>query len=297
MIEEKQKHRRSIPELEIDIHGYLIHIGKVSYGCKFCFDNKGLGLDIGNKCMCSCPMCYFNPNRNDNGHQEHVSYLLNEFTKVYHQNVIFHNIAYRSSGETLIYIDDLERFAKLFKKFEEKHNIEIYYHIYTNGILADKEMLKKLKDIGIDEIRFHISASGFSKKVIKNMYEASKMNFVVTVEEPSWPKNKDDLIRFLPIFEDIGLKHLNMDEVIITPWNIDNVRKEYNQTIGIYKDYYCHLYDGGMVYDIMKEVIKKGYSYSVLDCNSGIEKYKNSMMYNVFDDSDTYNSCFNEIRS
>ena len=146
----------------------------------------------------------------------------------------------------------------------------------------------------VDELRFHISASNFSKKVINYMYEAAKMGFIVSVEEPSWPHHKDNIVDLLPTFEDIGVKHLNLVEIQVTEWNIDNIEKAYlgDDTVGIYKDYYWHLYDGGMVYDIMEEVIDKKYSYSVLDCNGGVERCRHGKMHHVFDSPDFYNKGF-----
>ena len=37
-----------------------------------------------------------------------------------------------------------------------------------------------------------------------------------------------------------------------------------------------HLYDEGLVYDLMEEVVAKGYSFSVLDCNSFVKTIQRS---------------------
>lgn len=298
VIEKKINNINSIKEIEIDVHGHCIHIGPISYACRGCFVGgvQG-GVQIGNKCMVNCPMCYYDPNRNDNNYKQNVAGLLGDFYQMLHSGQKPYAFSYQSAGETLIYINELEEFGKIFKEMENKHNIEIYHHLYTNGILADKEMLKRLKDnLEVDEIRFHISASNFSKKVIDNMYEAAKMNFIVSVEEPAWPIHKPYLFEFLPIFDDIGVKHFNIVEVQVTQWNIDNIDKYYGDdiNIGIYKDYFWHLYDDGMVYDIIREVIDKKYSYSVLDCNSGVERCRHAKMHHVFDSLDLYNKGFDE---
>lgn len=299
ILAKKLERQKNISQLEKDVHGHCIHIGDVSYACRKCFSELvGGGIQIGKKCMCNCPMCYYDPHRNDNNHTKDVAAQLGDFYQLLHAGRKPYAFSYQSYGETLIYIDDLEKFGKIFKEIEIKHNIEIYHHLYTNGILANKEMLKRLKDMEVDELRFHVSASNFSKKVFNNMYEAAKMNFIVSVEEPSWPHHYDNLFELLPKFEDLGVKHLNLVEVQITQWNIDNIEKAYysEPDIGIYKDHYWHLYDNGMVYDIIEEVLAKGYSYSVLDCNSGVERCRHGKMHHVFDSLDFYDRGFAEYQ-
>lgn len=292
---EKIENRKSIPEIKYDVHGHCIHIGKISTGCFGCFANvAGGGIQVGTQCMCNCPMCYYDSNRNDRdwdrGNPEYIAKYLGEMTeKLHNDNIRPYGYSYQSSGETLLYVNELEKFAKIFEEMEKTKNIKIYHHLYTNGILANKEMLKRLKNMRVHEIRFHVSASHFSKKVINNMYEAAKMGFRVSIEEPSWPLHRDDLFDMLPILEDVGGSHLNIVECQVTQFNIENIKKYYpGLEHGIYKDLYWHLYDNGMVYDIMREVLDKKYSYSVLDCNSGVERCRGSRMHHVFDHPSLY---------
>lgn len=295
VMEEKIKRRRAIPELQYDVHGHCIHIGPISYGCRSCFAPlRGGGIQIGNKCMSSCPMCYYDPRREDVNVANYVARVLGDFTELRHSPDRPYAYSYQSSGETLIYIKELEKFAKIFKEIEDEKGIEIYHHLYTNGILANKDMLKRVKDMGVDEIRFHLSASNFSKKVYDNMYEAAKMNFIVSVEEPSWPLYKEKLFEMLPILQDIDVKHLDIVEVQVTQHNIGNIETYYSSddTVGIYKDHYWHMYDGGLVYDIIEEVLRKGYTYSVLDCNSGVERCRQVRQHKVFDSPDMYTKGF-----
>lgn len=287
----KLERRKNIPEIQTDVHGHCIHIGDISYACRGCFmGGVSGGIQVGNKCMCNCPMCYYDPKRDDTNYKQRVAQLLGDFYQMLHDGRKAYAFSYQSSGETLSYIDDLEKFAVIFKEMEQKHSIDIYHHLYTNGILANGKMLTRLKDMEVDEIRFHISASNFSKKVVENMYLASKMGFIVSVEEPAWPHHKDALMGMLAIFNDIGIKHLNLVETQVTQFNIDNIEKAYGDDtdVGIYKDYFWHLYDNGMVYDIMEEVLRKGYKFSVLDCNSGVERCRHAKMHQVFDSPSFY---------
>lgn len=276
IFEEKIKRQKSIPQLEYHAGGACIHIGKISPGCRHCFTQEdGGGIQIGQNCQFKCPMCYYSRDRKDDTREldsikkKLSDYFYMSFKETYKPVAL----SLQSSGETLNYLNDLEMFMLIINKLKADRGINTYHHVYTNGVLCNEDNLKRLYDMGVHELRFHISASDFSKVVIENMYTAAKMGFFVSVEEPSWPKHKKKLIEHLPIFQDIGLKHLNLVEVQITKHNFNDIDKEYPKG-RFYKDALIHLYDEGMVYDIIEEVIEKGYSYSVLDCNSWIERYR-----------------------
>jgi len=88
----------------------------------------------------------------------------------------------------------------------------------------------------------------------------------ITVETPAWPPHRKQLFKMLPIIEGIGVKHLNLGEIDLNQNNLKRVIKALPKA-KIYPCYELHLYDEGLVYDIIEKVIKKRYSYSVLDCN------------------------------
>ena len=191
--------------------------------------------------------------------------LVDSFTPKY--------ISLNTYGESFLYLDEYKKFTDIIKKIEEEKNIKVYTHIYTNGMYCDKNNLLKAKNMGIDEIRFHISALKFSEKILTYMHDAKQMGFVITVEEPSWLLHKTDLIYCLDLFNDIGIKHLDMVEVQITNNNFDAIDKAYPDG-RYYKNALYHLYDEGLVYDIIEEVIRKKYNFSVLDCNSDVDRYR-----------------------
>lgn len=280
VIDSKIRRQENIDQIEYHAGGNCVHIGKISPGCRICFTNEfGGGIQIGNMCMCKCPMCYYPKNRSEMSKDEINNIISNQF---------FNNLsgakplsyAYQSAGETLMYVDDLEKVAAIHRTMDRQQGIQIYHHLYTNGILANRSMLERLKRMGMHELRFHLSASNFSQSVIENMYIAAEMGFSVTVEEPAWPLHKDQLFKLLEIFEDIGVIHLDIVETQLTEYNFNDIQKEYTNG-RYYKDFYYHLYDEGLVYDIMEEVVSKGYNYSVLDCNSAVERSRHGKFQHV----------------
>ena len=92
----------------------------------------------------------------------------------------------------------------------------------------------------------------------------------VSVETPAWPPHRKKLFAMLPRINDIGVKHLNLGEIEVTAYNYNNIARVLPRA-KIYQCFAMHLYDGGLTYDLMEEVLKKKYAYSVLDCNCFIK--------------------------
>lgn len=175
-------------------------------------------------------------------------------------------ISFSGGGEPLLHLDTIRQFMELFHDIEQKTKRRPWYYLYTNGLLADESKLSQLRDLGFDEVRFHLGASNFSTRAYRNLRKAVDCIKVVTVETPAWPPHRKTLFAMLPIIDDMGVKHLNLGEIEVTSDNYAAIEKLLPKG-EIYPCYEMHLYDEGLAYDIMEEVITNNYSYSVLDCN------------------------------
>jgi pyruvate formate-lyase activating enzyme-like uncharacterized protein len=272
----KQERRAKIEELKYHFDGDLVHLGRISRGCRTCFSRNTMSqypIYTGVECNLNCGYCYYEKTRTDvtwNSEERIRGNLTELYNMILDPLCDIREVTYNSFGETLKYPTIIEEGARLVKQAEKNLGRRIYSHLYTNGVLANEEMLKLLKKCDVTELRFHVSASNFSKRVFKNMRIAKEMDFVVSVEEPSLPENKQKILDHLKEFEDIGIIHLNLIECQVTNDNRSYLEKKY-PTGRIYRDRLWHLYDEGMVYDIMEEVIKNKYNYSVIDCNSRVE--------------------------
>ena len=98
------------------------------------------------------------------------------------------------------------------------------------------------------------------------MAEAVKYIDTVTVETPAWPPHRKNLFKMLPIIQDIGVMHLNIGQIEITSANREKIAKALPDA-EVFQCHVIHLDDGGLVYDLMEEVLKKKYSFSILDCS------------------------------
>lgn len=273
---QKWADQQTIKNLERHAHGACIHIGPISPGCRVCFTGEnGGGIQIGQECNCNCSVCYYDRDRDDSWESptKDIDVLADFFHMSFNPNWLPFTYSYQSAGETLLYIDKFLKFSPLFEQYEKEHKINIYNYMYSNGMYIDDKVIEKLLYLGVREIRFHLSASGWDSDVIENMLKCRDAGITLSVEEPSYPPERQNILDHLPLFEEIGVKHLNLVEVQMTPANKEDIEKEYPEG-RIYKDHFYHLYDEGLVYEVMREVAEKGYSFSVLDCNSHVENHR-----------------------
>lgn len=264
----KFERQKNIKELEYHASGHCVHIGKISPGCHKCFvpERYNFNINCGAKCNLNCTYCTSDRKIKVQSDELIQQIKTNAFALAFLPDKGIPSVSFSGGGEPLLYIDIIAEYMKFFRDIEEQSRKKPWYYIYTNGVLANLDMILKLQDIGIDEIRFHLGAADFSKKVYKNMINAVRHLKVVTVETPAWPPHRKKLIKMLPIIEDIGVKHLNIGEVEIIKPNFKMILQALPDA-EIYQCFDIHLFDGDLVYDLIEEVIRRSYSYSVVDCN------------------------------
>jgi pyruvate formate-lyase activating enzyme-like uncharacterized protein len=281
---ERARRQSQIRELEVHAHGHCIHVGKISYGCGWCFAKKDLfQVSFGDECMCrdNCPYCFFESRSDDQKPPAYRENLAELFELAIHFDWKPEIFSYNSWGDTLLALNGeyrglFLRAASITRHVEERHGYRMYKKLYTNGLLADEATLAVLKnELDVTEIRFHLSASKFSETVYQNMQTAKSMGFIVVVEEPSLPTHREQLFDMLPRIEAIGVKHLDVCEVEITRNNIQRLHALLPRG-RMYKNLAYHLYDEGLAYDLIEEVLRKKYTFSVIDCNSDRERFARS---------------------
>ena len=272
--QKKFERQRKIKELSYHGAGHCVHLGKISPGCYGCFvpDPYRRSIVVGSKCNADCLYCGLGPTvrgnkrLKDSGLPQYLSKemcmsMLGASKPDYQPSAI----SFTGGGEPLMHMDVLETFMAFYEDLHKNLKKKPWYYLYTNGLLADRKVLDRLKALGFDEVRFHLGASGFSEKVYDNMRYAVKCFKAVSVETPAWKFHRKKLFEMLPKIEEIGVKHLNITEVELNSANFERISKlipdgEICQCGAL------QLYDDGLVYDLMEEVVRRKYSYSVLDC-------------------------------
>jgi pyruvate formate-lyase activating enzyme-like uncharacterized protein len=272
-----------IPGLEIHASGHCAHIGRLSPGCHACFapDTLRFNIPLGSRCNCNCDYCYHVPDEpflsapsREGRLRQKASLLKNALAPGadYARAVISFT---SGRGEPLLHADLLAECMGLFRDVEDRMKARPWYYLYTNGILAGRDMLLRLRDLGFCEIRFHLGASNFAAGVYRNVKEAVGILDTVTVETPAWPPHRDKLFEMLPILDDLGVRHLNLGQIEITAENRERIA-EILPDAEVFQCHDIHLDDGGLVYDLMEEVLRRSYRFSVLDCSAFVKSIQRS---------------------
>ena len=291
---EKYEAQKNVPQIQYHANGDCVHIGKISPACAACFRNKqeSFSIYVGYQCPLQCPMCYYHELRDDEFTLEvarkEKEGLIELYKKSLSPDFKPKYISFNSCGESLLYLDQYEKYADIIKRIEDERRINIYKHIYTSGYNASQKDLRRLKNMRINEIRFHFTAT-CSDQVLDIIHEAKTMGFRTTIEEPAWPLHTDILLNTLPKFNSIGIDILNMVEVQVTFNNIKKIESLYPNG-RIYRNALYHLYHEGMTYQIMNEVVKNCH-FSVLDCNSDVERYRRVDCQNYQMEDDLNDAC------
>ncbi len=294
----KIERQEKLKGLKFKCYGSCTYVGQdVSPGCYGCFYpdayHQGfiLGRDLGlpNVCNKNCVYC-FEP------HTIHPDPVVPEGLKLgeaWREMMKKHLEAekqmittdckmqyYEFTGicEPLLYLPVLEDLMDFFRNVVDPFmGTKGWAKLYTNGTLLNSDNIPRLKNAGFDEVRVHLGATNFSKAVYDNLKLAVKHIPTITVETPSWPPHREKLFEMLPIIENIGVKHLDICQIEITGQaQLARIEKALGE-IELYQAFYPVMDDGGLVEDIMQEVLEKGYSFSVIDCNGFVKQSRSAL--------------------
>ncbi len=237
--------------------------GQLIEGCRICTEMKSMSFVLGYRCNVKCEFCFV------------YSYISSEYEEdeKYNRRACFKDFCRNkdsidgigfTGGETLLYLPEIEKYTSKIR--EEKP--DIYLWVYTNGIEANKENLKILKDLGINEIRFNLAASDYNPKIIEKLGIARELFEYIAVEVPAYPKQKNKLIKSLDKFEYYGIDQLNMQELLVNNNNINRLEGDIYQAGIMFTQKYFLYGSRKLTYDVIKFCINKGYSFTVNDCSA-----------------------------
>ncbi len=145
-----------------------------------------------------------------------------------------------SGGEPLLV---KERLLSHIKAIRAEFGQSIYIWIYTNGDLADRETLMKLRDVGLNEIRFNLSAREYD---LTPVITAKNYIPTVTVEIPAIPEDIELVKSLLVEMQSVGVDFLNLHQLSVESQNCSELLKRHyhidcSTGMGIYESEICAL--------------------------------------------------------
>jgi uncharacterized protein len=199
---------------QCDALGSKLHSGTLSPGCAICRDGYWDCNHINGRCTGNCFYCpqdhsmETEVDSTSDGFRlksadEHVAYL---------KRLRFRGVGF-SGGEPLLV---LERLLSHLAAIRREFGPSIYLWMYTNGDLVDRETLKRLKEAGLDEIRFNVSTGDYD---LSRVALARDYIPAVTVEIPAIPEDLPVLKKSLAAMQTLGVSFLNLHQMVTTQYN------------------------------------------------------------------------------
>lgn len=190
----------------------------ISPGCELCGQGDWSCLFINGICNARCFYC---PSSQDEKGPPMTSTLEFNDPRDYADYVKRFNIkgVSFSGGEPLMTFDRVLLFLKTLRS---RVSQPLYIWMYTNGLLVTEDKLKALRDNGLDEIRFDISANHYHLDALK---KAVGVIPCVTVEIPAIPEDLEQTKQVIRQLHQEGVNHLNLHQLRCTPFNRDRLIK------------------------------------------------------------------------
>ncbi len=188
----------------------------LSPGCQYCGDGLWSCLFINGKCNGNCFFC---PTEQDFDDPPMTNFLTFPLPRDYLDYLEMFSLkgSSISGGEPFLTFSLTLEFVKAIRKH---FGSKMYIWLYTNGILSTKEKLNRLKDAGVNEIRFNIAATNYDLSKVK---EAIGVFDYVTVEIPAIPEHYDLLTRKIREMEFLGVNFLNLHQLRCTVHNCQHL--------------------------------------------------------------------------
>lgn len=192
--------------------------GQLSPGCRICGEGAWSCLFINGKCNCRCFYC---PTVQDDisiPTTNRISFNRSIDYADYAGHFGFKGASI-SGGEPLLTLDRaLDYIQAVRKKMGERYHI----WLYTNGTLLTHDHALKLREAGLNEIRFDISAARYD---LSKISMAKGVIPVITVEIPAIPEDRKLLSDLIPKMAEAGVGYLNLHQLRLTPFNCNNLKK------------------------------------------------------------------------
>lgn len=200
------------------------HSGPLSPGCLIC-GNGGWGCNFINA-LCT-RNCFYCPQKRS-VKEEHDSQTDSIIFKTPQDHINFiktfqiKGVGF-SGGEPLLVLD---RLLAHIKAIREELGDSLYLWVYTNGDLINRRTLKKLREAGVDEIRFDLSARKYD---LAPVVMAKEHIPTVTVEIPAIPEDMELVQSLLGMMEKVGVNFLNLHQLYASKHNYKKlVRRQYH---------------------------------------------------------------------
>lgn len=211
-------------EILDDLHGRItlgyggtkLDCTSLSPGCRICAEGGWSCLFITGRCNCRCFYCPTGQSENDLPTTNALEFRTPDDYVGYLDRFGFRGASI-SGGEPLL---NPKRSLAYVRAIKKHFGDRMHVWLYTNGTLANDEILRQLSDAGLDEIRFDIGATDYH---LDKLRLAAGVIPTVTVEIPAIPEDLQLLKSKMVEMRDAGVGYLNLHQLRLTPYNYEHL--------------------------------------------------------------------------
>lgn len=194
--------------------GTKVDCNSLSPGCRHCGDGGWSCLFVNGRCNGQCFYC---PTaQDDDGPPVTNGLVFTDPTEYADYVAIFGFSGVSISGGEPLLTPDLA--LSYLRAVRKRCGDKVHLWLYTNGTMLTSDLCSKLKDAGLDEIRFDLGAVRYH---LKKLRLAVGCIPTVTVEIPAVPEDEELLKLKMVEMAEAGVKHLNLHQMRLTPYNFD----------------------------------------------------------------------------
>ena len=257
--------QEDLPQLRWSRYHHAVYTGDLILGCRLCLRRAWCCIHIGLRCNLDCVFCPLEGEGRVGPSSDRDAIIRQRDMEAFQaQNATspVEGVSF-SGGEPLLYLEELANYTGTLLAI----NPEMHFWIYTNGVLASKQNLQRVRDLGIREIRFNLAATNFGEAAMRNLALAKDIFEYVAVEIPVFPKQRHIILDSLERLDAIGIDQLNLQELVISPANVHRLPDD------AYSVGQVTMLHGSrkLSYEVIRRCLDRGYRFTCVDCSAAVK--------------------------
>jgi pyruvate formate-lyase activating enzyme-like uncharacterized protein len=192
--------------------GTKVDCNSLSPGCRCCGDGGWSCLFINGRCNGHCFYCPTAQDDDGPPVTNGLAFTDPEEYAAYVAALGFSGVSI-SGGEPLMTPDLTLAYLSAVRK---RCGDDLHLWLYTNGTLLTADLCSRLRDAGLNEIRFDLGAVRYNLKKLRLAVGCIE---TVTVEIPAVPEDEELLKLKMVEMAEAGVNHLNLHQMRLTPYN------------------------------------------------------------------------------
>lgn len=198
--------------------GTKVDCSGLSPGCRCCGDGGWSCLFVNGRCNGRCFYCPTAQDDDGPPVTNGLAFTSPDDYAAYVAALGFSGVSI-SGGEPLMTPDLTLAYLSAVRK---RCGDDVHLWLYTNGTLLTADLCSRLRDAGLNEIRFDLGAVRYN---LKKLRLAVGCIPTVTVEIPAVPEDEELLKLKMVEMAGAGVSHLNLHQMRLTPYNLDPLTK------------------------------------------------------------------------